>query len=44
MILKFQSWEERLFDAPPLLEYPAFKPLQYDKIFRNVKIKYGTLS
>lgn len=40
MILKFQSGEERLFDAAPLLESPAFKPLQDDKIFRE----YGTLS
>lgn len=44
MILKFQSREERLFDAAPLLEYPALKPLQDDNIFRNVKIGYGTLS
>ena len=43
MILKFQSGEERLFDAAPLLEYLAFKPLQDDKIFRNVKSEYGTL-
>lgn len=44
MILKFQSGEERLFDATQLLEYPAFKPLQDDKIFRGVKIEFGILS
>ena len=44
LIVKFKSGEERLFDATTLLKYPVFAPLKDDKIFRNVKIEFGTLS
>ena len=44
LLVKFKSGEERLFDATSLLEYPAFQPLRDDRIFRNVKVEFGTLS
>lgn len=44
LIVKFESGEERLFDATELLKFPAFQPLKDDKIFRNVKVEFGTLS
>ena len=39
----FSNAEERLFDAAPLLEYPAFSPLRDEAFFRLVRAEYGTV-
>ncbi len=44
LVIRFKSGEERLFDATTLLKFPVFQPLKDDKIFRNPKIEFGTLS
>ena len=45
LLVKFNSGVERLFDASRLLnEGPVFVPLKDKKVFRAVKIEYGTLS
>ena len=44
LLVKFNFGGERLFDASQLLQFPAFEPLKDEKIFRAVKIEFGTLS
>ena len=45
LLVKFNSGVERLFDASRLLNAgPVFAPLKDKKVFRAVKIEYGTLS
>ena len=35
--------EQRLFDASCLLEFPAFKPLEQEEIFKSATIEYGVV-
>ncbi len=39
----FSNAEERLFDAAPLLTYPAFQPLRDEAFFRLVRAEAGTI-
>ena len=41
--IEFSNAEERLFDAEPLLAYPAFQPLRDEAFFRLVRAEYGTI-
>ena len=43
MILTFASGEKRLYDATPLLDYPAFQPLKDDSVFKNAKVEHGVV-
>lgn len=40
--VRFTTGEAKLFDFSPLLNSPAFRPLQDEKLFRQVYIDYGT--
>lgn len=39
--VRFHTGEARVFDFTPLLNEPAFAPLQDEAVFRNVYIDYG---
>ena len=41
MLVLFSTGETRLFDATPLLGYPAFKPLANRSIFNDFEINHG---
>jgi len=41
--ITFNNGELRTFDAAPLLDYPAFKPLKSKTFFRTVRAAYGTI-
>ena len=43
LVLTFSTGEKRLYDASDLLEYPAFKPLENEEIFKSAKVEYGTV-
>ena len=43
LALTFDNGERRTFDAAPLLEYPAFKPLKSETFFNMVRVQYGTI-
>jgi len=43
MLVTFNTGEKRLFDATTLLQYPAFKPLENEKIFMSAKVEQGVL-
>jgi len=43
LLVTFSTGEKRLYDATALLEYPAFKPLENEEIFKSAKIEYGTI-
>ena len=43
MILTFASGEKRLYDATPLLDYPAFQPLNDDNVFKSAKVEHGVV-
>ena len=44
MLVTFNTGEKRIFDATVLLEYPAFKPLEDNEIFRSAKVDHGVLT
>lgn len=44
MILTFDSGEERLYDAAPLLAMPAFRPLKDDSVFKTPRIVDGVVT
>ena len=44
MIPTFASGEKRLYDATPLLDYPAFQPLKDDNVFKNAKVEHGVVA
>ncbi len=44
MILTFGNGEKRIYDATPLLNMPAFKPLADDAIFRSAKVAHGVVT
>jgi len=39
--LRFSTGEEKEFDFQPLLDYPCYKPLRDEKLFKEVYIDYG---
>ena len=43
LFLTFTSGEKRVFNAKPLLEAIAFKPLANKAFFRSVKVAYGSV-
>ena len=43
MLITFNTGEKRLFDGTVLLKYPAFKPLENEKIFMSAKVEQGVL-
>jgi len=43
MIVTFSTGEQRLFDATCLLEYPAFKVLEDETVFKTAKVEYGVV-
>ena len=43
MIVTFSTGEQRLFDATCMFEYPAFKALEDEKIFKTAKVEYGVV-
>lgn len=44
MIVTFTTGEKRLFDASPLLSFPAFKRLADENIFMNPAVEYGVVT
>ena len=44
MIVTFSTGEQRLFDATCMLEYPAFKALENEKIFKSANVEYGVVT
>lgn len=44
MLVTFTSGETRLFDAQPLLAYPAFQPLKDETVFKNASVEYGVVT
>lgn len=43
LALTFSNGEQRTFDAKPLLDYPAFRPLRSETFFRSVRVQFGTI-
>ncbi len=40
----FSPGEKRLYDATPLLSYPAFQPLRDENVFRAVQVDHGVVT
>jgi hypothetical protein len=43
MLVVFSSGEKRLFDAAPLLQYPAYEILANPEVFHTAKVDHGLL-
>lgn len=43
MLITFNTGEKRLYDASNLLKYPAFKPLEDDKVFKAARVESGVV-
>jgi len=43
LLLSFNTGEKRLYDAAELLEYPAFKPLENEEVFKSARVEYGAV-
>jgi hypothetical protein len=43
LLLRFSNGENRLFDASPLLDCPAFRPLKSVGLFNSVRVECGTV-
>lgn len=43
MIVTFSTGEQRIFDATCMLEYPAFKILANEEVFKAAKVEYGVV-
>ena len=43
LALTFNNGEHRTFDASPLLDVPAFRPLRSETFFNMVRVQYGTV-
>ena len=43
LLLTFENNEKKIKDMKPYLEKGVFKKLQNVEVFKNVKIKYGTV-
>ena len=44
MLVGFSTGETRLFDASPLLEYPAFEPLEDEAVFADARVDHGIIT
>ncbi len=44
LIITFTNKEKRIFDAKPLLSYPAFQPLHDISFFNKVTVDHGTIT
>ncbi len=44
MLVRFSSGETRLFDAAPLLDVPAFKPLEDKSVFASFQLDHGIVT
>ena len=44
LLLTFASGERRLYDATQLLQYPAFKPLKDETVFKAASIDHGVVT
>ena len=44
MVVIFSTGERRLFDATCMLEYPAFKILESEDVFKTAKVEYGVVT
>lgn len=44
MIVTFSTGEQRLFDATCMLEYPAFKVLESEEVFKTANVEYGVVT
>ena len=43
LFLSFTNGEQRVFDAKPLLNLKPFEPLRNKKVFKAVKLSYGSV-
>lgn len=43
LLLTFEDGEKKIKDMKPYLEKGVFKKLKNKEVFKNVKIKYGTI-
>lgn len=43
LLLTFNTGEKRLYDATSLLEYPAFKPLENEEVFKSAMVEHGVV-
>jgi len=41
--LTFTNGERRIFDASPLLEWPAYRPLKNIALFTSARAEYGSV-
>ena len=44
LLVTFNTGEERVFDAVPLLDLEAFKPLRDEAVFEDFSISHGVLT
>jgi len=44
LLLTFSSGERRLYDGTKLLRYPAFKPLEDERLFMSAKVEHGIVT
>jgi len=44
LLLTFENGEKRQFDFSPYLSRKPFAPLQEPEVFRQVAVKYGTVT
>lgn len=43
LMITFTTGEKRIYDATPLLKYPAYQPLKDKAVFDRVYVECGTL-
>lgn len=44
LLLTFSTGEQRIYDAKPLMQYPAFQPLANPELFNQVVVECGTIT
>ena len=43
LALTFTNGERRVYDATPLLEWPAYRSLKNDALFSSARVEYGSV-
>lgn len=43
LCIKFDNGEEKVFDIKPFLNYPVYEELKDDLLFKDAKVRYGTV-
>ncbi|MCL1819388.1 MAG: DUF2442 domain-containing protein [Oscillospiraceae bacterium] len=43
LLLTFSTGEKRLYDTTELLEYPAFKTLENEEIYKSARVEHGVV-